>query len=315
MPKVEQALPAERSGDMSRVKKPQVWCYYSIPIYWRTAGGDFVLLKEPGEFLRDRLGSEMELPEDLFVLKRDKAEAIPEVQEGLNAELIASIAGDDVARVKGLIADIVEETFSEPRAANMVPLKNTVKTVVTGYAGRREALRRLAMMGTKDYSTVIHSVNVSALVLGYCAHRGMEPEASADLGLSGLLHDVGKLFVDNEILTAQRKLTPEEFEKVREHPSLGHRFLQDAEFPPEVLEACLQHHERIDGGGYPKGTSLPSFAGQLVGVIDCYEALTSDERHYREALDPLPTLELLKKEMQDGKFERQLFKDFAYSLV
>ena len=315
MPKVKKALPAERQKNMVRVKKPQIWCYFSIPIYWRTAGGDFVLLKEPGEYLRDRLGSDMALPEELFVLKKDKVEAIPEVQTALNAELEKVIIGQDVERAKNLIADIVEETFSEPRAANMVPLKNTVKTVVAGYAGRKEALRRLALMGSKDYSIVIHAVNVSALVLGYCAHRGTAPEKSVDLGLAGLLHDVGKLFVNNDILTAQRKLTPEEFAKVREHPLLGHRFLQGAHFPPEVLEACLQHHERIDGGGYPKGSTLPSFAGQLVGIIDCYEALTSDERHYRQALDPLPTLEILKKEMLSGKFDRQLFSDFAYSLV
>jgi HD-GYP domain-containing protein (c-di-GMP phosphodiesterase class II) len=315
MPKASKALPAERKDDMARVKKPQVWCYFSIPIYWRTASGDFVLLKEPGEYLRDRLGSEVELPEDLFVLKKDKADAIPEVQTALNAELEKVMTGQDIERAKDLIADIVDETFSEPRAANMVPLKNTVKTVMSGYAGRKEALRRLALMGSKDYSIVIHAVNVSALVLGYCAHRDMDQEKSADLGLAGLLHDVGKLFVDGEILTAQRKLTPEEFAKVREHPLLGHKFLQGVQFPPEVMEACLQHHERIDGGGYPKGSALPSFAGQLVGIIDCYEALTSDERHYREALDPLPTLEILKKEMLDGRFEKQLFKDFAYSLV
>jgi len=300
---------------MARVKKPQVWCYFSIPIYWRTAGGDFVLLKEPGIYLRDRLGGELALPEDLFVLKSDRAAAVPEVQAILNKELQQAITGQDVGRVKDLISDILEETFSEPRAANMVPLKETVKTVVSGYAGRKEAFRRIALMGSKDYSTVLHSVNVSALVLGYSAHCEFAKELSADLGLAGLLHDVGKLFVDNALLTAQRKLTTEEFAKVREHPALGHSFLQGAQFPHEVMEACLQHHERIDGKGYPQGEAQPSFAGQLVGIVDCYEALTSDERHYREALDPLPTLALLKEEMQGGKFDRKLFKDFAYSLV
>lgn len=300
---------------MTRVKKPQVWCYFSIPIYWRTAGGDFVLLKEPGQYLRNRLGGDIALPEELFVLKKDRADAVPEVQAELNAELEKIIKGHDAQRVKDIIADIVEETFAEPRAANMVPLKETIKTVVIGYTGRKDAFRRLALMGSKDYSTVLHSVNVSALVLGYCAHQEFACEICADLGLAGLLHDVGKLFVDRDLLTAQRKLTQKEFAKVREHPLLGYHFLEDTHFPPEVMEACLQHHERIDGGGYPKGTTQPSFAGQLVGIVDCYEALTSDERHYREALDPLPTLEILKKEMLDGKFDQRLFKDFAYSLV
>lgn len=308
-------MPAEQHNEMARVKKPQVWCYFSIPIYWCTAGGDYVLLKEPGELLRDRLGGDIALPEELYVLKKDRAAAVPEVQTALNDEMEKIVAGHDVQRVKDLISDIVEETFAEPRAANMVPLKKTVMTMVTGYASRKEAFRRIALMGSKDYSTVLHSVNVSALVLGYCAHREFATEVSADLGLAGLLHDVGKLFVSSDLLTAQRKLTPEEFAKVREHPLLGHHFLQGEQFPPEVPEACLQHHERIDGKGYPKGTSQPSFAGQLVGIVDCYEALTSDERHYREALDPLPTLELLKKEMLDGKFDKKLFKDFAYSLV
>jgi len=315
MAESEHIVSAERRQEMTRVKKPQVWCYFSIPVYWHSAGGDFVLLKAPGQYLRDRLGGDLPLPEALYVFKKDKAAAVPEVQAALNAELERIMAGQDVEKVKHLITDIVEETFSEPRAGTMLYLKDTIKTVVAGYAGRKEAFRRIALMGSKDYSTVLHSVNVSALVLGYCAHRALSMDKSVDLGLAGMLHDVGKLFVDQAILSAQRKLTPEEFAKVRQHPILGHQFLRGAHFPPEVMEACLQHHERIDGQGYPKGTSKPSFAGQLVGIVDCYEALTSDERHYREALDPLPTLELLKKEMLSGKFDRALFKEFAYSLV
>ncbi len=315
MTKAAPTIPSERHQEMARVKKPQVWGYYSIPIYWRTAEGDFVILKEPGEYLSDRLGGDLDLPQELYVLRRDRAAAVPEVQARLNRELKRIIAREDVQGVKRLLADIVEETFSEPRAANMVPLKDTIKVVVTGYAERKEAFRQIALMGSKDYSTVLHSINVAALVLGYCAHLGLDPESSVDLGLAGLLHDVGKLFVDSRLLTAQRKLTDEEFQRVHQHPTLGHRFLKKADFPAVVLEACLQHHERIDGKGYPAGTSHPSFAGQLVGIIDSYEALTSDERHYRQALDPLPTLALLKEEMQHGKFDRKLFEDFAYSLV
>ena len=78
---------------------------------------------------------------------------------------------------------------------------------------------------------------------------------------------------------------------------------------------ALTHHEKCDGSGYPNCKSnLPNFA-QLIGIIDCYEALTNDDRPYRSAMDPLKALEIIKKDVIKNKFDVKQFEQFAYSLT
>jgi HD-GYP domain-containing protein (c-di-GMP phosphodiesterase class II) len=92
---------------------------------------------------------------------------------------------------------------------------------------------------------------------------------------------------------------------------------QECKFGNDTIKTtALQHHEKLDGSGYPSGrTNIDEFA-QIVSIIDCYEALTNYERVYRKAMKPLSALELIQSEIVDaGKFSRQIFKDFAYSLL
>jgi HD-GYP domain-containing protein (c-di-GMP phosphodiesterase class II) len=138
------------------------------------------------------------------------------------------------------------------------------------------------------------------------------------LGLGALLHDVGKAEIPSEILQAPRKLSPEEFEIMKSHTGIGERLIRAINrLGEDVALAALQHHEKLDGSGYPKGLQKRdiSFNGQLIGIIDCYEALTNEERPYRRALEPLETLELLKRDVEAGKFDRRLFEKFCYSLI
>ena len=102
---------------------------------------------------------------------------------------------------------------------------------------------------------------------------------------------------------------------IKTHPLEGLRLLKSGDFSPLVLQAISQHHERLDGRGYPKGITQVSLAGQLVGLADSYERLTSQSPGSSHRLHPIRTLELLKEEAGDGKFEPKLFKAFARSLV
>ena len=86
-------------------------------------------------------------------------------------------------------------------------------------------------------------------------------------------------------------------------------------FGGDVALGALEHHEKLDGSGYPKGTRNISYVGQLLGIIDCYEALTNEDRPYRRAREPLETLKFLKEDVQAGKFNRDIFEKFCYSLI
>ncbi|ADK83822.1 metal dependent phosphohydrolase [Desulfarculus baarsii DSM 2075] len=309
------AEPAHDQAEIQRVRRPQVWCYRGIPIYRRDARGDLVLFKDRGRTLAEMGFDERTLPGELYVLRRDKLSAIAEVQAGLNGRMLAAAAVGDHQRVKLILTQIVEETFADPRAGNLEALGQTVKGLVEVYAGTGAALQRMALMTSKDYSTAVHSVNVAALVMGFCLFQKRPQAEVINLGLAALLHDLGKLFIDGGVLTAQRRLTSDEFAQIKAHPTRGLEALAGGDFPAEVALAVAQHHEKIDGSGYPLGLTYFSEAGQLVGLVDCYEALTSDERVYRPPMTPLDTLKLLKGDMAAGKFDRALFEQFAYSLV
>ncbi len=308
-------VPDTVQSDLQRVRKPQVWYYRSIPLYTQHKSGKLVTLKKRGVTLPEMGYTDDNLPKDIFALRGDKLSAIGEVQGALNQQLVQAAIAGDAALVKTVVVQVVEETFADPRAGNLDGLADTVKTLVSAYADNRNSLIQLALMADMDYSTAMHSVNVAALVIAFCLHQKHTQQEVAEIGLGGLLHDLGKLFIDQNILKAQRKLTDEEFREIRKHPLKGLEHIDEDHFPPAVAEAIGEHHEKIDGSGYPFGITDVSYVGQVVGLVDCYEALTSDERVYRKPMSPLDTLTLLKGDMLAGKFSPELFEQFAYSLI
>jgi HD-GYP domain-containing protein (c-di-GMP phosphodiesterase class II) len=252
----------------------------------------------------------------LYIQHTDRIEAIQEVHKGFNQDIARSIETGDVTSVKSTLCDLVAETLAEPRAGTLQALPETMGILVSGYSRQPGILRTFATISNKDYTTVIHSVNVMALTLSFCFYSELSLHEIKRLGLSALLHDVGKSEIPSEILTAPRRLTPEEFEVMKSHPSIGERLIrQISRLGDEVALGALEHHEKLDGSGYPRGLHNISFHGQLIGIVDCYEALTNEDRPYRRAKDPLDSLKLIKEDVENGKFNRGLFEKFCYSLI
>jgi HD-GYP domain-containing protein (c-di-GMP phosphodiesterase class II) len=206
--------------------------------------------------------------------------------------------------------------LAEPRAGTLQALPQTMDILVSGYSKQPGILRTFATISNKDYTTVIHSVNVMALTLCFCFFGKMSLSRAKRLGLSALLHDVGKSEIPTEILEAPRKLTVEEFEVMKRHPAIGGRIIRRvSQLGEDIALGALEHHERLDGSGYPDHLRDISFTGQLIGVIDCYEALTNEDRPYRRAAEPLDTLKRIKQDVASGKFNRDIFEKFCYSLI
>ena len=115
---------------------------------------------------------------------------------------------------------------------------------------------------------------------------------SKDAGIAGLMHDVGKALIPNEVLNKPGKLTDEEFEVVKGHPRKGWEVLNVAEGANAIaLDVCLHHHERVDGKGYPErlsGDNLTLFA-RMGALCDVYDALTSN-RCYKAGWEPAETI-------------------------
>lgn len=163
--------------------------------------------------------------------------------------------------------------------------------------GRVRAL--LVRLGEKDPSTEGHTRRVAKLAVAIGERLGLPEKRLRQLALGGLLHDVGKLAVPNEILNKPGRLTDAEFAEIRRHPGAGRELLSElGGFPPLVLDLVESHHERLDGTGYPNG--LPAgdldLAVRVLTVADVYDALTAD-RVYREAWPAERALGLLEAEI------------------
>jgi putative nucleotidyltransferase with HDIG domain len=252
----------------------------------------------------------------LYLKKTDKAKGMRDVQKAFNKQLQDDIKSNNLENVKTTVVNLIDETFSDPSNGVLEGLSNTVSIIVGEYTNDAEVIKNFWRISDKDYTTALHSVNVMALAIRYAISRRYNKTKTKLLGLCALLHDVGKTKTDQDILTAPRKLSDEEFAKIKSHPLQGYNLLKRCKFSnPEVKLTALQHHERLDGSGYPSGLTHISEIAEIISILDCFEALTNDDRPYRDSMIPYNALDLIQKEVIAGKFDRDIYAKFLYSLL
>jgi HD-GYP domain-containing protein (c-di-GMP phosphodiesterase class II) len=152
-----------------------------------------------------------------------------------------------------------------------------------------------AIVDAKSPWTYQHSDRTSLIATNIGAVLGFDEHELADLRRVALLHDIGKLAVSNRILDKPDALTTAEFERVKEHPLFTQWVLERVSCFRELAPVAGAHHERLDGGGYPRGLTAPDLTMpmRVLAVADVYEALTS-ERPYRAALADEDALDLIR---------------------
>lgn len=185
--------------------------------------------------------------------------------------------------------------FNEVPVAAMQELVEYSLHPITENAG---ILGYLYLLQQRDQYTFQHSVNVAIIcgVLGkWLGYKGVELH---DLILAGLLHDMGKVLISEEILNKPGKLTEAEFEHIKRHPAAGYTLLAAADLPLRVKHGILQHHERLDGSGYPIGLSggaVNDYA-RIIAVADIFDAITSD-RSYQKKRTPFSAADIIAEQM------------------
>jgi len=153
-----------------------------------------------------------------------------------------------------------------------------------------------AAVDEKDPYTKGHSERVMKYSMAIARHMGLPEEEVEKIGISALLHDVGKIGIDDDILKKRGELTPEEFEIMKLHPEKGARIMEPVEQLRDMLPGLHYHHERVDGRGYPaglKGEEIPVVA-RIIAVADTFDAMTT-QRPYQEPRD----LELVLRKMTE----------------
>ena len=199
-------------------------------------------------------------------------------------------ANEKAAIIKEMASMTVRVMFSasERDQVNTEAACGMAKQTVAMFLQEEGVLGNISKMLKASPSLYDHSINVCLMSMVLGRRLGFDKGRVQSLGMGALLHDVGMAQVSPEILNKPDDLTPEERAEIERHPRLGHQLLSMANtMPYDTLNVVLNHHERVDGSGYPTGLSgnnIPSLA-RLVKVVDVYDALTSP-RPYREAMPP-----------------------------
>lgn len=227
----------------------------------------------------------------------------------------------EVQRARAILAEgktAVTSMFGEIRMGNAINVSNVgplVDEISNSIARNPEAFLNLARLKNADDYTYLHSVAVSGLMIALGKQLGLDGQDLKDAGVAGLMHDVGKALIPNEILNKPGKLTDEEFAIIKDHPRKGWEVLNVAKGANNMaLDVCLHHHERVDGTGYPErisGEKLTLFA-RMGAVCDVYDALTSN-RCYKNGWEPAETIRKMA-EWQEGHFDKTVFHAFVKTI-
>ena len=187
-----------------------------------------------------------------------------------------------------------------------------VEGLISSLERNPDALLCLPRMHQRDAYIYTHSVNVSVLLAAFAMQEGGDHAKIATFALAGLFHDLGKALLPVSLLNARRKLSPTEQALITRHPMLGCDVLASLpDLRSEVLLAALEHHERYDGSGYPKGLAGDAISemGHLCGIADTYDALSS-RRPYKSSLFPHRTLGVMYQ-MRKKQFHPVLMEKFV----
>ena len=197
------------------------------------------------------------------------------------------------------------------RAIDTVNARVLVEQVLESVSRNACALTSLVRLKTVSDFTYMHSVAVCALMVSLAGRLGLDHQQTCSAGMAGLLHDLGKAAMPIEILHKPGKLSDSEFALIRRHPEEGSQMLKNCGLDAAVLDACLNHHARHDGSGYPhgiKGNEISLYA-KMAAVCDVYDAISSG-RPYKPAWNPAEAMRKMA-EWTAGHFDPVIFHAFV----
>lgn len=183
---------------------------------------------------------------------------------------------------------LMRQKSDEELKKSLLQLKKTLNGTVQAIAMTVEA---------RDLYTAGHQRRVAQLSEAIAREMGLDNDRVQSIQMAGVIHDLGKIYIPSEILTRPGKLTNEEFNLIKIHPTVGYNILSTIEFPWPIDKIVYQHHERMDGSGYPRGLSGKDILmeSRIIAVADVVEAMTN-HRPYRASLG----LDVALKEISDN---------------
>lgn len=221
------------------------------------------------------------------------------------ATMDVEINDDIPLEVRIEASQVIEKTFAELQSDEkkffkhfdlninnlQVVFKNLLKEIKTTH----NAMNLLTSVYVHDNYTFSHSTNVTIYTLAMAMKLGFNEKQLNEIGMGSMLHDIGKVVIPIEILNKDGKLTNNEFEIVKQHPTVGFEMLRKQHSISLLSAHCaFQHHEKLDGTGYPRGLKDKEIHpyGKILAIADVFDALTSN-RSYRQAMLPHEAMEII----------------------
>ncbi|MGL4474293.1 MAG: HD-GYP domain-containing protein [Shewanella sp.] len=213
---------------------------------------------------------------------------------GGNRDVRQTNAKKLLGEAKGLIKKVLGEIY-EGKAIEVEPFEALAENMIESVMLDVDAFKCISALRTKDAYLLEHSVNVAFLLVTFGRHLKLDKQLLKDMAIGGILHDVGKIRVDNKVLHKPGKLTPEEFEHMKLHQVYALEEMKAAKGLSQVSkDVCLMHHEKLDGKGYPRGLNADQIPlhGRMSCICDIFDALTAT-RCYKQAMSPASAFKIL----------------------
>ncbi|MET1115449.1 MAG: HD-GYP domain-containing protein [Comamonas sp.] len=214
-------------------------------------------------------------------------------------------------------APAIGQLFTQAREGNSLdipPVYRLVEDITDSIERNPGALTSLVRLKEVDQYTYLHCLAVCALMAALARRLGLDDHSVRKAALAGLLHDLGKAAISQDILLKPGPLDDYEFALMRTHSAKGWQMLQVMDIDPAVRDACLYHHERIDGSGYPHqlaGESIPLLA-RMTAICDVYDAVTSD-RPYKQGWPPAEAIRRMAQ-WSRTHLDHKLFQAFVQTV-
>ena len=218
--------------------------------------------------------------------------------------------------VKNRVAEGIQYIYANTESEKLSDTADSIASNLMDAINANNAIAiDISTLKTSDEYTFKHSVDVATMAMIIGKQQCLPDKQIYELGVSGLLHDIGKTKVPASILNKPARLTDEEFAVMKQHSVFGYHMLQERnEFNNDICMAVLQHHEKINGNGYPLGFDAPRITpyARILAVADIYDALVT-ERPYKKAFSQKDAIELIMSMTEE--LDIKAMKSFLESII
>lgn len=218
--------------------------------------------------------------------------------------------------VRERVAEGIQFIYSGSESSNIANATASITNDLLNAIDSNDAIAiDICELKTSDEYTFKHSVDVATIAMILAKQQGLSRQQIYEIGVAGLLHDVGKTKVPLEILNKPGRLDEDEFAVMKQHSVFGYRMLQNKpEFSNEICLAVLQHHEKINGTGYPMACNASKITpyAKILSVADIYDALVT-ERPYKRAFSQRDAVEMIMS--MTAELDIDAMRSFLESMI